>query len=523
MDLQSAFDATTKVLFGQPIGALEDFAPYLSEMMLPCSTVPSCISGKGVILSNPFYPEGAPAVSQDELAKIKPAPFSPNDIKDIDSLFRAASERAVFCGNKTFGRNSEVSEADNAVDCVLVEHAHNMRNVKYAAHCSHMRESEHVFGCSGFPESRFSMRVWWGVGSNRCFESYYGVNLSETYYCFNCVDCANVMFSFNMRSKRNMIGGLQLTKERYSQLKEKLVSEMAGELRRKKRLFSVPDIALFGRKKSEIPPDEVALDSPVPPKVESAFSSTAKIVLGHPRSGIKKYSKWLSSRVLCFRLVKGAFSTPTYKIDGMPFVNRIPADRLATLSEAMEHTRKNPIIIAEGETPSLQEILLRVSKNAVFSLEFVGGIADNVVDTPGIFGGSNIYHMLDVTKGKDSAYTTTCVQSEHIFGGYLRMLDSQFCINCYDLTKCKGCFEVDSSYSCRDSYFCHNCENVSDSMFCFNAKALQYAVCNTVVGRGEFLRLKKMLLEHLNAELDRDCGIKESVFSLGAAAGGKKK
>jgi len=517
MDLQSAFDSTAHVLFGSPIGSLQDFEPYLSEMMLPYRMAPSCVSGKKVMLSNPYYPAGASAVSQEELAQIKIEPFSPNDIKDIDSLFAAASERAVFCGNKTFGRNSGISEVDNAVDCVLVHHAHNMRNVKYAAHCSHMRESEHVFGCTGFPKSAFSMRVWWGVGSNRCFETYYGVNLSETYYCFNCVDCSNVMFGFNLRAAHNVIGGLQLTRERYSQLRGKLVSEMADELRRKKNLFSVPDIACFGRKKSEIPPDEIALDSPVPPKVESAFSSTAKIVLGQPRSGIKKYSKWLSNRVLGFRLVKGAFGSPTYKIDSMPFVNRIPADRLATLSEAMEHTAKNPIKIDGGETPSLQEMLSRVSKNAIFSLEFVGGIADNVVDTPGIFGGSNIYRMLDVTQGKDSAYTTTCIQSEHIFGGYLRILDSQFCINCFDLTKCKGCFEVDSSYSCRDSYFCHNCENVSDSMFCFNAKAMQYAVCNTPVGREGYLRVKKMLLDYLNSQLDKNCGVRESVFSLGSS------
>jgi hypothetical protein len=514
MDLQAAFDNTAKMLFGSPIGKLQDFEPYLSEMMLPYQMVPSCVSGKKVMLSNPYYSRDAKVVSQDELAQARMEPFSPNDIKDIDSLFRAASERAVFCGNKTFGRNSGISDLDNAVDCSCVHHAHNMRNVKYAAHCSHMRESEHVFGCTGFPKSFFSMRVWWGVGSNRCFESYYGVNLSETYYCFNCVDCSNVMFGFNLRAKHNMIGGLQLTRERYSQLRGKLVSEMADELRRKKRLFSVPDIACFGRKKSEIPPDEIALDSPVPPKVEQAFSSASKIVLGQGRSGIRKYSGWLSSRTLGFSRIKGAFGTPTYKISGMPFVSRIPSDRLATLSEAMEHSKKNPIAVGESESPSLQEMLSRVSKTAVFSLEFVGGVADNVVDTPGVFGGSNIYRMLDVTQGKDSAYTTTCIQSEHIFGGYLRILDSQFCINCFDLTKCKGCFEVDSSYSCRDSYFCHNCENVSDSMFCFNAKAMQYAVCNKVVGKEEFLRVKKLLLDYLNSQLDKSCEVKESVFSL---------
>jgi len=52
-------------------------------------------------------------------------------------------------------------------------------------------------------------------------------------------------------------------------------------------------------------------------------------------------------------------------------------------------------------------------------------------------------------------------------------------------------------------------------MFCFNAKALQYAVCNTVVGKEKYALLKKILLDYLNSQLDKNCAVKESVFSLG--------
>jgi hypothetical protein len=519
LDLQSAFDATAKVLFGSPLGSLSDFEPWLSELVLPYSKVPSSISGKPVILSNPFYPSDARVVSQDELAKVKVPPFSPNEIKDIDSLFAAAAERAVFCGNKMFGRNSQVEDSDNAVDCLSIAHTHNCRNVKYGAYLSYMRESEHVFGCTGYPESRFCIRTFWGVGANRCFESYFGNNLSETYYCLNCVDCQNVMFGFNLRSKRHVIGGLQLSRERYMQIRQNLVSQMADELRRKKRIFSLSDIPLFGRSEKEIPAEEAVEESEVPQKVEQAFSSAMKLVLGKERKGIRKYSKWLSFRAVHAKKVKGAFNSPAYKPQFASFFKKIPADRLASLQEAMQYSEKNAIRIGEDEMLSLYEILSRVSRIAVFSFEFVSGVSDNVVDTPFVFGGSNIYRLLDVTEGKNSAYTTASVHSEGIFGGYMRVLSSQFCINCFDIVNCKGCFEVDSSYSCRNSYFCHNCENLSDSMFCFNAKAMQYAVCNTPVGKEEFLRLKKMLLDYLNAQLDKNFEVKESIFSIGTRKG----
>jgi hypothetical protein len=108
------------------------------------------------------------------------------------------------------------------------------------------------------------------------------------------------------------------------------------------------------------------------------------------------------------------------------------------------------------------------------------------------------------------------IKSEHIFGGSARLLYSQFCINMFDSTNLKGCFEVDCSYSSRNSYFCHNCENVNDSMFCFNAKALQYAAFNQVVGKEEFMRLKKILLDYINRELEEKGEIEESIFCLPA-------
>jgi len=516
LDIDSAFKATCKVLFGEEIGELHEFEPYFKELMMPYQMKKSCVSGKPVMVSNDFYPSGARFASQDELHLLKFPPLSINEIKDIDSLFAAASERAVYCGNKLFGRNTNVSEVDNCVDCFNVVHAHNVYNVKYGAYISTLRESEYVFGMGGFPQSKMAIRTWEGVGANRCFETYYGTNLSDMYYAMNCVGCSNCIFAFNLRSKRNVIGNLQLPKDEFLRLKKKLVAEMAGGLRRDKRLFSLADIAFYGRKKEEVPEDKIEIDSPMPPKVEEAWRATGRIVLGKEHQGIKKYGKWLLKRTAEVRRVKGALGSPTYKIGAVPIIRELPADRLLSNADAAEWSEKHPIKIAPGEELTLQEALARVAKVARFSFEFIDGPYYDCVDTPNIYGGSNTYKVWDTTEGKDSAYSSAVIKSEHLFGGAYRLLLSQFCINIFDSTNLKGCFEVDCSYSSRGSYFCHNCENVSDAMFCFNVKALSHAFCNQQVGKEEYVRLKKILLDYINRELEEKGSLDASIFNIPA-------
>ncbi len=86
MDLNQAFKSTSKVLFGQEIGELEEFEDYLKEMILPFKKAKSYISEKEVLLASEFYPETARFISQEEIDNVEFKPISINEIKDIDSL-----------------------------------------------------------------------------------------------------------------------------------------------------------------------------------------------------------------------------------------------------------------------------------------------------------------------------------------------------------------------------------------------------------------------------------------------------
>lgn len=505
------FKKTCKIIFGQEIGELEEFAPYLSEMIMPYTHAKSSVSGKPVMLSSSFYPSNATFVSQEEISAINTAPFSINDIKDIDSLFAAASERAVFCGNKIFGKNMNVTESDNVVDSIDVHHSHDVYNSKYVAYCGIGRFAESIYGVGPFWRGNRAIRcsAVYMNGASRSFECHYSNGISDSYYTFNCSGCTSCMFCFNLRSKSHMIGNLQLSRERYAQLKEKLVSEMAEMLKKNKRIFSIADIC---GQNAQDEGELACAPSKMQPEVEAAFQSTTKILLGKKHEKAERFAPWLLKNTLKKKRVKCADGTPVHKPD-LPIIRRIPSHKLLPLEKALA-SASNRIALSENELPSLSEMAKRAGKIAIFAPEIHEGNSRNCQDTLIVSDSTHVNNLWWARGSSYAAFSTIVTESKYVFGGFARVLNSEFCVNSYNVTYVKNCFEVDSSFKCRDCYFCHNCENVDEGIFCFNAKGLRYAVFNKELPKEEYLRIKKMLLDYINSELEKKGGLDKSIFTL---------
>lgn len=244
MDLNSAFSSTCRVLFGQEIGGLAEFAPYLQEMVDQPSQAASSVSGKKVFLSRP-YSRDARFIGVSELPE-KPAALSINDVKDIDSVLAALPEKLSYCGNKNLGTSVKIVESDMCNDSLDVLSSQNVVSSKHVAYSNGVREGEGIFGCQLGGEVRFSMHSQVFFYSQRCFDAYLCFHSSDLYCCFNCRNCSGAMFSFNQGSKRNMIGNNELPKERYAELKKKLLDEVAEMLKERKSFPSVFDIVEKG-------------------------------------------------------------------------------------------------------------------------------------------------------------------------------------------------------------------------------------------------------------------------------------
>ena len=513
--VDAAFRKLCSILFGREVGGLLEFEPYLKEAMLPY-TIAKSGAGQDVFISSPYYPKGARFVGPDEAAAASASaasgkPLSINDIKDIDSLFRAASENIAYCGNKTFGRSHNSGTVDNAIDCIDVYCAHNVRNVKKGAYLSCVRESEYVFGIPAFPKINYSIRCLEGINANRMFETFYSNRSSDMYYSFNCHGCSDVIFGFNLRGKRHVIGNLPLEQKKYLELKKKLTGEMAQLLAADKRIFSISDLARMGVKESREGDAVLIPTVPAPASVEKAFSEATKIVLGKERSGIRGYAPYLQGRALPVEKLKGKFGTQTYR-PRLPLVGSLPGAILCTREEAMKEDA--PLVTESALSLPLQKLASEAAKKASITMEMTEGESREVPEVTQAIDSTESWSEWDATTSSRSACSTGVIQSKYIFGGYFRILDSEFCINCYDIVQAKRCFEVDSSSACTDCHFCHNVEACESCILCFNLKGKRYAVLNREVGREEYLRVKKMLLEFVNANLDRKQAVPKSIFAL---------
>ncbi|MCX6770260.1 MAG: hypothetical protein NT051_06355, partial [Candidatus Micrarchaeota archaeon] len=189
------------------------------------------------------FPARAKLISMDEKPRLPAQKFSPNDIKDIDSLLRAARECAYYCGSKAIGNSRHVALSDNVTDSFFVYASHNITKSEYIAYSELTIKSKHLFGAAAAGESEFCIGLSEGSLAQRVFESAQVQASSDLYCCFFARSCHDCMFSFGQQSKRFMIGNNQLGRESYLPLKKELLSQMAGVLRSKKKGMSLSEIA----------------------------------------------------------------------------------------------------------------------------------------------------------------------------------------------------------------------------------------------------------------------------------------
>jgi hypothetical protein len=510
-----AFKNTSRILFKEEIGELCDFGEYLRDCIFPFNVLKSHVSGKEVVVPA-YYPQKAKIFSQDELERVQFEPLNINQVKDIDSLLEAVSGNLNYCGNRVFGRNMNTEYVDNCIDSMNVIYSLSAWKCKNAAFASNMRESENVFGATLNSSSKFLIHCYHGIYDTRCFGSFFAVESSDCYSCFNCTNCNDALFSFNLKGKRNVIGNLELPKERYLELKGKLVSEIAAWLRKKKSFPAVEEIAvLYGGAKR----GGVEVDSLPPAKdvaqVNSLFGTASKLVLGKELGPVTDYEGWLVKYSARVKQIRGAFGKPALSAERWVKFDSIPGERLVGLKEALEIGQEKRVSIEDEEAPSLEEMLKRVAEIAYYCCEYTDGKSEGIVQTMISYDANTAFRVVDCTGGKKCAYCSLPAYSEHVYGGaHMRLFRSKFCINCFDSVNLNNCFEVDNCHDTSHSMFCHNCENVSDCLFCFNVKNKKYAVGNTEVGRDEFLRIKKILLDYVLGELEEKKKCELGIFNI---------
>lgn len=246
-ELDKAWRNTCKILLGEEIGGLLDYEKWLLRYVDPLGYKKSAISGKEVIVSSEKVCQGGKYLSLDEvdeyMSKIGKFKFDINDLKDLDSTVRALQEKAYYIGNVVLGNSTHVEIVNRCINASYIYKTQDVYDCKFVAYSSTLRFAEYIFGGNAIGEaSQYNLKTFETYKNVRCMETIRNYDVADCYFTGSLENCTNCIFSFGQRSKHYVIGNNVLPRERYLELKVKLMEDMRETLKAKKTLPSLIDI-----------------------------------------------------------------------------------------------------------------------------------------------------------------------------------------------------------------------------------------------------------------------------------------
>jgi len=513
--LNKGWKSTCKVLFGAELGELKDYEEWLLEYLPKVARRKSHVSGKEVVLAMDDYCKGAKFVSLGQEGQKAIEPLTINEVKDIDSIAAAVSEKWEYTGNKVLGNSKFVESSDDIINSHFVSDSVGVSDSAYVYASSIITaNSKYIFGAIRSDIAEFVIRGMRCSNVKRCFESRFILDCSDLYFCATCIGSHDLMFSFNQRNKKYRIGNLQLPKDKYQSLKTKLLEQVKGELVKERSFPSIFQLVPNEKTKNagDIPISVKKTTADLKP-LEKGFQSTFNILFKRaPTGSIVDYGDWLSRHNGKLREIKSPFGNMAYTLpcELYPIYSLVPEKRVVTWEEA---NQLGDLCLNEAELASVASIRKALPKIGYFTDEILEGKCHNNPKTLTAIDSSNTYDVC-VYKCEHVAFNMYCVFSKYVYGGR-STADCHFCMNCYNSSNLHRCFEVDSSSKCSDTYFSHNCEGLSDAMFCFNAKSKKHVIGNLQLQPDKYRKLKDLLLGQMADEIEKNKGLKRDIFNIG--------
>ncbi|MFH1471241.1 MAG: hypothetical protein ABIF01_05815 [Candidatus Micrarchaeota archaeon] len=515
--LNSQWKATCKLLLGQEVGELSEYKEWLLEGVEPMQARISKISGKEVYAVGK-YDKSAPFMSFDEqdLEKKFP-PLSINEIKDIDSIITALSDRAIYTGNIYLGKSSHVEESTGIENGHYILGTHTMHNSQDVAYCGQGRENKVVFGSTIIGESAFIIKGHNNWRSTRCMQTSRAYESSDIFYSHDLRGCSQCMFCFGLKAKRYHLGNLPLAPAKYAEIKNKLISELVGELKEKKRLRGITEFVPKEQSRTFPLVKEPSGGEQDMTAIAEVFSKTTSIVLGKPLSGLDAFENYFSKNIK--RIEKSTSAVSGRELYGEQI--RFSTDIINT-GRAVKYFE-----LEEIANPVFPKRSVKIENLSLSNMpDFIEPIAyltpeekhhsKNIIECSSAHMALDCFRCSRAYHSKHSCFSFWSRDAEYTVGCD-SVRNSSFCMNCYNSFKLTRCFETDTSQESTGCYFCHNCENVHDSLFCFNTKNLRNAIGNVVVGKEVFSKTKDVLLAQILDELEKKKDFKWNIYNLAKA------
>jgi len=234
--MESAFSKATGVVFGTPRHGMDKHGKWLMRHVNPVEECRSCASGARLLLSEHSHFMLFP---RNRLLALREAEFLGENLKigeeeaaaiGMKNAAGIISKLAYFCPDW------EMGNVGNLPDCLVAINSSSCYkcilpiNSKLCSHYYWPRDSECLFGGNETRSSSFCINTCHSEKLTRCFEVDSSWNCSGCYFCHNCENVHDSMFCFNVKNLKNAIGNVELPREKYLEIKERVLAEINSQL-----------------------------------------------------------------------------------------------------------------------------------------------------------------------------------------------------------------------------------------------------------------------------------------------------
>lgn len=249
--VESAFSETTKLILGIPYKGLDKYSAWLTRNTRGFEHGKSCASGKPILISDYSDFQRFP---RDRLLPLDEAEFIGERLtlsgEEAEKLTmanapQALSKIAYFSPEWKSGNNSNNIDCPMEIDCTDCYRSIITLFCKRCAFGWWPRQSEHIFGYNRTRLSAFCINTFDSEKIQRCFEVSEARSSTDCYYCHDIENCHECMFCFNAKNLKYAIGNVELPKEKYLEMKKKLLERLNDELSSTNSIalsiFNLPD------------------------------------------------------------------------------------------------------------------------------------------------------------------------------------------------------------------------------------------------------------------------------------------
>jgi hypothetical protein len=235
--IEKEFEEATRLILGVPLSPLKKFKKFLMGNVEEIKKTKSPF-GNDVLYSRYFWAQNAPKermITTGEAQDAAKARIDERALEDASLGKMLSAITAIAYYPVQF----EEGQSRNGIECEMMYYSSDCYRIsdptysKKCAYCTHVTNCEAVFG-SGIlmTDSSFSLRCNDCMKVSLCMDMDGCKSCHRCMFCHNCEGLSDCMFCFNVKNLKYAVGNVEVGREEYMRIRQKVVDELLARLQK---------------------------------------------------------------------------------------------------------------------------------------------------------------------------------------------------------------------------------------------------------------------------------------------------